>query len=87
VDDNLEHDIEQALERGRAVELIRYKMLEEVPAADIGIWDKHFAAAGLLLSLCDKLAKGTPEEEMVREILDGYMPFGKPYHQDPRPKF
>lgn len=87
LDEDLERDIKATLERGQAVELIHYKILQEVPDLDGGIWDKHFAATHLLLMLCDRLAKNTPEESMVREILDGYQRFGKPYHQEPRPRF
>ena len=87
MDGDLDGEIEVVLQRGRAVELIRHKMLEELPGTDIGIWDKHFAAAHLLLVLCDRLAKGTPEESMVEEILEGYQQYGKPYHQEPRPRF
>ncbi|MDQ5826634.1 MAG: hypothetical protein M3441_20820 [Chloroflexota bacterium] len=87
MDDDLKREIDEVLQRGKAVELIHYKMLTELPAEAIGAWEKHFAATHLLYILCDRLAKGTPEESMVQEILDGYRQFGKPYHQEPRPRF
>jgi hypothetical protein len=80
-------EVDDILERGRHVELVHYKMQEELPSIEAGIWEKHFSATGLLLGLCRVLAKGTPEEAMVDEILNAYMPFAKPYHTEPRPRF
>lgn len=87
MDDDLQREMDSVLELGREVELLHYKMREELPAADIDLWSKHFAAANLLYVLCHKLAKGTPQENMVEEILEAYTKFGKPYNQEPRPKF